>query len=175
VASGEATPSTAWNAGRTHAARIAAKLEQAGLLVNRASNFAALALPTAVLGAVLTLGVIKLLVGLNRGKPIGFLVLLIAATAMTMIFFGRKPWRTQQGDNVLSKLRKENKKLKKAPESEAQLLMQWSLYDASAMLLAGGAAASLYEWIKPKTSGNGSSWGGCGTACGGGGGCGGCS
>lgn len=179
---GEATLSTAWNAARPHAARIAAKLEKKGLLANSASGFLARWIPTAVLGSVLTLGACKMWVGVTRDKPIGFLIVLSCVTLFALVLFAIRPWRNQQGNRELDKLKKQHHKIKKSgnlPDSEAKLLMQWSLYGMSAMLITGGTVTALHNWIQPAQQ---SSSGGCSTSgCGGGGdgggcggGCGGC-
>lgn len=166
---GEATLSTAWNAARPHAARIATKLEKKGLLANSASRFLARWIPMAILGSVFVLGACKVWVGVMRGKPVGFLIVLSCVTFFALILFAVRPWRNQQGNRELRKLMKQHRKIKKSgnlPSSESKLLMQWSLYGMSAMLITGGAVTTLHNWIQPAQS---SSSGGCGSAgCGGG-------
>lgn len=144
------------------------------------------------------LGVVKILVGTARGKPVGLLVFILAAYAFVLLVVGlRFPHRSLRGDSALKRLRKDNAALEKTMTSAPQQVtadeaaMSYGLFGAAAFggglallgnafMTAGGGIASAEDeggrWQK-WTSGSSSSNGcgsSCGSSCGGGGGCGGC-
>ncbi|RYD67173.1 MAG: TIGR04222 domain-containing membrane protein, partial [Verrucomicrobiaceae bacterium] len=54
------------------------------------------------------LGLIKLMIGISRDRPVGFLVVgLVITTILAVALFGRKPLRSRLGDNVLRRLKEQ--------------------------------------------------------------------
>jgi uncharacterized protein (TIGR04222 family) len=140
------------------------------------------ALPLLVL---LGTGIIKLGVGLSRGKPVGFLVILLFLTLILAIIAGSSARRlTRTGVELLTKLRMEKDRPRGDPSFEA---VCWNLALMGPAALAGIPAFAAMHRDLERQMGNSaasSSSGGCGTSgsgcdsggsgCGGGGGCGGC-
>lgn len=141
-------------------------------------------------GAGLGLGLLKLMVGVSRDRPVGFLVmLLILGTVMGFFVLGSAPRRTRRGDNALSKLRRENAAL----HTTASANGAWGTMNSGSValavalfgtgLLAASGMGDLRDYLVPPGSGGGGfdSGGGGGSDSGGsdgggdgGGGCGGC-
>jgi hypothetical protein len=160
-------------------------------------------LPAIPVFALLLLGISKILVGMSRGKPVGFLVVLCIITAIIGWCFLQVPvqQRSRYGDRILAKLRTQHANLRRAKasdslEAEPQLALAFALFGA--VILKGSPLANLTRdlYASPSSSyskrsnrsGSGSTgiwWGGsdggggdggCGGGGGGcgGGGCGGC-
>ncbi|MDB6025570.1 MAG: hypothetical protein JWM68_1793 [Verrucomicrobiales bacterium] len=119
------------------------------------------------------LGIVKIGVGLSRGKPVLFLLIGCAVAAVAaFIAFARRPHRSRRGDVALELLKASYRKLENlkwhpgalTPE---QLAMGIGLFGMTA--LAGTAMADLQTTLRPRGSVDGGS-GGCGSSCGGGGG-----
>src|SRR6185295_20097140 len=56
--------------------------------------------------AAIAVGVIKIVVGLNRDRPVGFLVAMcLAAFVVALIAFARRPLRSRKGDAALKELK----------------------------------------------------------------------
>lgn len=143
-------------------------------------------------------GSIKVFVGLQRGKPVDFLIMGTVATVLLALFFFRKyPLRTRVGDALLKQMRRQNADLRTKFDypsgrlesgPELVLPMAVALFGAEALIHAGQPqmATDLVATLSPPllrtTAGlndssgdsgfSGSSCGGGGG--GGGGGCGGC-
>jgi len=156
--------------------RLVDDLKARGLVVGDAQARKAIAIPLILSLAVLTVGVVKLLIGLNRGKPIGILAaMLIVFFVISLIAFARWPLRSRYGDEVLRKLQARHigsrtlgKRVSSIPATEFAMVV--GLFGLTA--LAGTDLADLRQDLQPP-SGSAS---GCGGSCGGGcgGGCGGC-
>jgi uncharacterized protein (TIGR04222 family) len=139
---------------------------------------------------VILLGVVKLVVGVGRDRPVFFLGLLLFMTVFTMfIFLGRMNRRTPSGEAMWKKLT--SMPLPKPPrtprngsaaEDPAHIAMMVALGGVAAVNIPGfqGLHDTLKRRSEHSSSGCGSS--GCGSGCGsggsgggcGGGGCGGC-
>ncbi len=127
------------------------------------------------------MGIVKIGVGLSRGKPVSFLVVsCIIATVVALIAFARRPHRSRRGDAVLKQLQERYRdykdlKLTYPTLTPQQVALGIGLFGMTA--LAGTAMADLEKTLRPPSSADGGS-GGCGSSCGGGGcgggGCGGC-
>lgn len=127
-------------------------------------------------------GLIKILVGLSRGKPVLILVVLAAATLIIAVLacMIRVP-RTRRGDKALALLRSENAALQATAKTNAGDLAPNDLILAAALFgVAGVALPSLGDYQRAlaaqqvgSTGGSGGCSGSCGSSCGGGGGCGG--
>ncbi|MAT71905.1 MAG: hypothetical protein CMJ58_20570 [Planctomycetaceae bacterium] len=185
-ARGMATPIEAIAAGAPEAARIGARLEDAGLVPNAGAAWAARIVPALVAASPLALGVMKIFVGLDRHKPVLFLVLMCVATAVLAVLFMRPVMRTRRGARLLRQLQRDHRPLKDDRQfyslDEPQQALAMGLFGLSMLSIAPGMTAELYQWMFPRNSGGGWSSGGCSAGCGGGGcggggcggGCGGC-
>lgn len=141
-----------------------------------------------LLCCVLLLGLPRIITGLDRGKPVDFIIMFtIAAAVAVVILLVKRPVLTPRGRAVLQKLKQRHQGASKAiptanpASSNDGLAMSVALFGTAA--LAGTTWASLHSWYPKPVS---SSSSGCGTSgcttsgCGGGGdgggggGCGGC-
>lgn len=133
------------------------------------------ALPLLLVGG---LGVAKMMVGLSRDKPIGFLVVLTILLGLVAIgFLFTRPTRTRAGDRALADARQQHSRALRAPRNQ-ELGLAVALLGTAA--LSGTAYAAYHNVRSPPSSsdssGGSSSDGGSGDSGGdsGGGGCGGC-
>lgn len=121
------------------------------------------------------LGIAKLLVGLSRDKPVGFLTAFLVVTAIaTLIRIFSVDRRTDAGIEALAAARRRHERLKRAPTT-VETGTAVALFGTT--VLAGSAFAALHQ-MRVQTDGgssgdSGGSSGGDGGGCGGGG-CGGC-
>lgn len=162
-----------------------------GLVLDRSQRAAAIALPLALHGGLLAFAVAKVVVGVERGKPIGFLLLAMVATIVAMVVFTvTAPKLTSAGKRLLAKLEKQVRLNPQRLATESQ--SDTNSIDNSAILWStaflGAAALSTGPWTHWRTfldsqhrssanSSGGCSTSGCGGDSGGGGcggGCGGC-
>jgi uncharacterized protein (TIGR04222 family) len=172
------------------AEKIRYRLEAWGLMVPSEGVPACCWMPAALMVSGMLVGIAKLFVGVQRGKPVGFLVLLLIAFGLVTIWFMKRPLRTRTGDAELKRLRRTRPDLRlahKRAKGDANRATDVAL--AAAMFglgaVAYGELSALPEAWKyrngPPVGSDGSSSSGCGTSgCGGGGGgcgggCGGCS
>ncbi|HZI04624.1 MAG TPA: TIGR04222 domain-containing membrane protein, partial [Archangium sp.] len=139
-------------------------------------------------GAALGLGVLKLGVGLSRGRPVGFLVMLLfIATLFGFWILGGEPRRTRKGDQALAKLREGNEALRTTAKadgawgtmSSGSVAMAVALFGTG--LLVASGMGDLRTYLMPPGSGGGadsgfggdsggdSGGGDGGSSCGGGG------
>lgn len=82
------------------------ELESQGWVIPARDRFIAWWLPAAIAVFPLVLGMIKIFVGLSRGKPVSLLVLLCIGSAIILLFaFARRPWISRRGENWLESLR----------------------------------------------------------------------
>jgi len=82
------------------------ELIDAGWLVSRGRRHVLGWIPLLLLGSVLALGVAKLLVGIDRGRPVGFLGLLLFVTiAAALLLAFRTIVRTREGDAVVDRVK----------------------------------------------------------------------
>lgn len=134
-------------------------------------------IPVLPLALCLIVGVQKLVFGVNRGKPIGFLVILCFFTLVIgLIALANYPHRTRRGGNLLASLRRRNASMELTSirqMSPADATMAFALFGPA--VLASGADADFHEAMRRNTaSGSGCGSSSCGSSsCGGGGGCGG--
>ena len=126
-------------------------------------------LPVALL---LAFGLVKVCVGVSRGKPVGFLLFFMVATLFAFAtLLGRERHLTREARASLDALRDSRSRALRAPLPE-DLAFAFAMLGAPA--LDGTAHAGYARLVKPADSGGAS---GCGSSGygGGGGGCGGCS
>ncbi len=134
-------------------------------------------------------GLIKLGLGIVRGKPVWFLVLMLIATFIAAKLIGARVGRlTAAGENVLTRLRERHQAASRAATTaEAQvpdMLFAGVALLGPAVLMSHPAFADVHKELQSKMGApvaSGDSGGGCSTGCGGGGcgsgcggGCGGC-
>jgi uncharacterized protein (TIGR04222 family) len=172
------------------------QLIQLKLMMSPTQSFKARAYPTLLVVALLGLGVAKIVVGVSRDKPVGFLIMLcfILVLVAMQLFDGtsfRRPWgnRTRFGDRALTAMR-DRQQRPTSVDDNPQLPMLIALFGVQ--ILAGSSLTDLRTLLMPTPSSaytdsgggdtgigsscsGGSSCGGGGGGCGGGGGgCGGC-
>ncbi len=173
---GGATFAQLQKAGADEANDFLLDLRERGLLTTPENETGARFWPALVLAALLALGVLKLAVGLMRGRPVLLLVLLCLGTLATLLVFARKAHRTSAGQSVLEQYRTQYRHLKtpQAHEDPHYAALAVSLFGVAA--LAGTPLADLQAaWQQNYRTSSGDS--GCGGGCSGGGcggGCGGC-
>ena len=156
------------------------KLEQRGFMLTREQALRVAqrsALPFALLGAF---GIVKIVIGMERQRPVGLLILLVIITAViTLALLFNRPERTRAGDAVLGQLRVKHAHALRAPRG---IDVGLAVALGGTAVLAGTAYAAYHEARNPQSSsGGGDSSSGCSSSDsggggdgGGGGGCGGC-
>lgn len=169
-------------AAKPIAETVESKLESCGLLETNESFGPARWWPLILVGGLASLGALKLVIGLSRGKPVSFLVMWLFALAVVALLFAKKPRRTRQGDRVFKELQGQHESLKTMDFAQAggftagDMMLVTALFGLAAtsnpdVKLLQGALKP----IAPSDGGLGASSGSCGSGCGGcGGGCGGC-
>ncbi|MBV8881890.1 MAG: TIGR04222 domain-containing membrane protein [Planctomycetaceae bacterium] len=175
-------------AGAAALERIRSRLVSFGLWVPSYRNRLAVAVPLVAMAALACFGLAKIDVGLERQRPVGYLVLLVlVSVAAAVPLFGRPLRRTRRGDRALRQLKRSYRELQANPAGEdgaavPDLSMAVALFGVSA--LSGDRGVELRAALQAPTvptafwAGCGGS-GGAGASCGGGGGgggggCGGC-
>jgi hypothetical protein len=119
---------------------------------------------------------VKVMVGLSRDKPVGFLVLAsVATTILSFAVFSRRPHRTRRGDAALRGLQSKNATLRTnvlqvGPEA---LVLGVALFGLS--FLGDSNLEFLSKALRPRNSGSFGTSGCGGSGCGGGSSCGGSS
>jgi len=161
------------------------RLQEAGLVVSDDQAAMARWLPLLLLLAVPLFGLIKIVVGLSRDRPVSFLVIMcILSVVIAGVCVGRAVFRSRKGDRALAVLREQNAALEYSSSRRGRELAGDDLMLAVGLfgmgVLYGSPIADLETALRPKpgasTCGGGCSsggGGGCGGGCGGGG-CGGC-
>ena len=163
-------------------AALTARLRELGLVREHGDGPRFAAAAPLVLWALF--GATKIVVGLERGRPVGFLVLLVAVTAIAAVWAARIPLRTRRADRLLAERRRDLTGLRAtASSAPAQLSapehsIAYALFGAVVLLgpsaaLAAEVQSSAAGWLGGGSSGCSSGCGGGGDGCGGG--CGGCS
>lgn len=159
------------------------RLAGAGLLVPAGTRRAVVLLAVGLTAGVLALGVAKIVVGVGRDKPVGFLVVLCLAAVVGMCVVTARPLRrTVLGDAVFDAHVRRNRRLTSDTTARAgdQLMLGVALFGTG--LLADTALADFRDPLRPRAdAGFSNGWGGDGgsgdsgggSSCGGGG-CGGC-
>jgi uncharacterized protein (TIGR04222 family) len=100
-------------AAKTIVGEISEQLKALGVVVDDMQARKAIRLPLLIAFTPIALGGIKLFVGINRGKPVGFLVvLMIISLVISLIALARRPLRSRLGDAVLKQLQSEQGSLK---------------------------------------------------------------
>ena len=168
-------------AAKTVVGEISERLKNSGLVVGDAPASKAVWTPLLIALSAVALGVVKIFIGLDRDKPVAFLVALCVITGIvSLIALARRPLRSRFGDAVLERFKVQHSPLKHSltnPSVDPMMFaMGVGLFGLTA--LDGTAYADLRRQLQPpgaSASGCGSSCGGscgggCGSGCGGGGG-----
>ncbi len=154
-----------------YSGKIANRLRSLGLIVSeervqlgQAALFIVLSVPL--------LGAIKVLVGLSREKPVGFLVIACIVSAVVAIaVFGERLHRTYRGDCMLDDLKADKSFLLDIDRTKLaglDLVLALALFNVH--VLVGGPHEELRSMLARREM----SGGGCGSGCGNCDGCGGC-
>jgi uncharacterized protein (TIGR04222 family) len=171
---------TVTSAASAPLAEIRTKLDSLGLTTSRTSRAPLwIALSAPILGAI------KVVVGISRDKPVGYLVVLcVVASVLAWLLFRPRPGRTPRGDRMLADLRAQNHGLRPA-QAGASLdpgslplavalfglpVLAQSEFPLLEQALAGVARRRESDW----SSSHAADWGGGDAAFGAGGGDGGC-
>lgn len=151
--------------------RIKAKLQGLGLTPS-AEQLSVYRWQTVALMLVpLLLGLNKMFVGFERGKPVGFLIALLVITFFTALTLLSAPLVTKAGKQALADHQAQNARAARAPRDH-ELMLAVAL--SGLVVLSGTAYAEMHKAAQADgTSGSGCGGGG-GDGGGGGGGCGGC-
>ena len=131
-----------------------------------------------IISPVILFGLVKVVVGVSRHRPVGFLVILLLVLTAVGIGIASKPRRTLRGDAALAVSKERSVRAARAP-LPGELALAFALGGAAVLV---GTPAEAYGAVLRKLAiggdGGGSVDGGCGGGgsggCGGGG-CGGCS
>jgi uncharacterized protein (TIGR04222 family) len=162
-------------------ASIAEGLQSRGLVMTRDAARRATTQPILVAALAIVIGVIKIVVGISRDRPVGYLTVLCLVSLLVSVFvLGRPPLRSRRGDVALDRLKQTwiNRKLIKGNLSAlptAEFVTIVGVVGIAA--LAGTELAELHKSVLRENDGGssgGCSGGGGGGCGGGGGGCGGC-
>ena len=163
-----------------------ASLRSKGLFMEKKDQYRAMLIPFAICAFGILIGLVKIGVGIERDRPVGFLVMLcIISATLSVGTFLQSPRRSRYGDMYLARLREQYSHFRRIGHHQTNISPQ-EMEIAIGLYGAGALAGSMYSDIVPilhtPNSSSGAS-GGCGgttSGCGGGGGgcggggCGGC-
>ncbi len=152
------------------------QLERSGFVPSAATLKEIQLINSLMMSGLLGLGVVRLVLGIMKGRPVGFLI-------MMMIFFvsfamGRviAPHRTKKGDEAVEIAKARYAHIKSSTSSivglESQVLLSAFAIYGGTVLVGDPALATLGNIIQPPSSSSSGGGGGCGSGggCGGGGG-----
>jgi uncharacterized protein (TIGR04222 family) len=158
--------------------KLTGHLEDQQLLLSAFGQRLVRVVPPLLVAFVLFIGLIKLIVGIGRSRPIGYLMLTLAVGLIVLIIMlARHPLRTRRGDRVLARLKRENAALQVTAVSNpdslhpSDLVTALALFGPETLVHSGLAslAAVLMEERRRNALHGGYTSSGCGA-----GGCGGC-
>jgi uncharacterized protein (TIGR04222 family) len=176
---------------RNVARQIETSLQGRGLMESQHSFAAARWAPLTLLAIVFLVGFAKLLVGINRDKPVIFLIVILIAFGVVSLYFLQLPLRTVRGEELLKRLRTKHERLRSVDVNVYHQSNNLQFLPSDVMLAAGlfGLAslhhpdiAALDKSLKPVSDtysagsscgastgcgGGGGDGGGCGSGCGG--------
>lgn len=163
--------------------RIRNKLTLDKLIYDNDTSFQIAIISGALAGMPLWLAVPKLLIGLERGKHVDFLIMEIIVISIVSLFFMlARPFRTKAGEEVLEKYRFKESALKTtAAHNSANLSASEAAMAAALFTVGVFGFGPVYDMRRSLNTSSATSCGG-GSGCGGGscggggcgGGCGGC-
>jgi len=142
-------------------------LQERGWLVDDDTLWWLRWLPASAFGLVLIAGVTKVIIGIERQKDVGFLVVGCIATLIALIWSARPPRSSAAGDRLLATLRLQHANDKS--DTPTDMVLMAGLFGAAA-LTSAHLASYKKTWQAEAASGGGCGTSGCGGGCGGGGG-----
>lgn len=173
--------------------QLRSRLERLGLLPSQSMSSRARMLPALLVGLVVFVGIAKILIGLDRGRPVGFLfVLVLIAFAVAVLFLVLRVHASRAGQVVIGHYKRRNGALWLNSTSDPTHLSGNDLALAVGLFGVGMLAAphlldvqlAMRQQQLASDGSSSSSWAAsscgstssCGSSCGGGcgGGCGGC-
>lgn len=174
------------NASAVPLARVGASLISRGLINEPASQARAKFISSLPLLAVFLLGLVKIMIGLSRDRPVSILIILSILCLGVLIYFWcwTPPYRTAEGNRVIDQLQL---KARQKQSRSADVAESYAILGRPALTAATLGVVGAFLYQPPPARGNmradggsygGSCGGGGGSSCGGGGcgggGCGGC-
>lgn len=154
--------------------RLAAK----GLMLDSGALLRLRLIAAAPLLLALGFGATKVLIGVERGRPVAFLAILLLVTVfLAIVRFGSVKAATGEGLDLLTRERERSDRLRRAPMRD-EMGTSVALFGTAVL---AGSDISAFHTLRTRSSdgggdggGGGCSTGGCGGGGCGGGGCGGC-
>src|SRR5580765_1527665 len=144
------------SSAKTYVTKIAGQLQSLGFVLSNSQARKAVLLPLMLALAAIAVGIIKIVIGINRGKPIGFLVgLCFLGFVISLVALARPPRRTRLGDAVLRKLQERHTGTRYlgrnvATASAAEFATFLGLFGMTA--LAGTAYGDLRKSLQPASA-----------------------
>jgi uncharacterized protein (TIGR04222 family) len=171
--SGELHWSAIESALQPHVSPVRTKLVAAGLMMDDEQIQQMRFWQTSPYFLLLLFGGTKMLIGMARDRPVGYLTILLILTAVFALIRWRSiDWRTRTGLAALARARIEAARLSRAPTAtETDLAV--ALFGTSVLVGSGFSSFHTLRTASSSDSSSGSSDGADGSGCGGGG-CGGC-
>ena len=100
---------------------IQALLVDLGLVVSDAQAAVAKLGPSLLMGGAMLFGGTKLMIGLNRGKPVGYLLLLLILTALLWLPMLFRPRQTRRGSEFAWRMQQKHRALFYAAQTKRSL------------------------------------------------------
>lgn len=157
-----------------------ATLESRGLVLPAAERARLNRVPLLVGLGLGAFGLAKLLVGLNRGRPVGYLLFMLVVLIQVVIWLrrGTTEWATGRGRRLLAELEPAVRAAQSQPQPASAETVALAVALFGVGELTGFGYGTLQTYLKTPLNSGGSSGGDGGSGCGGGGcgggGCGGC-
>lgn len=161
-------------------AEIQERLHELGLVVDRGSQALYRWMVVGPWTLLMALGVVKLAVGIARGRPVGFLIAALVVSVIVLIVLWKTPPRlTPAGKRLVNELKRRHQELKSIGKTTAGSVLLNPAFPLAVGLFGVAEFAALNDpslaaLIRhPGIADSGSGCGGSGCGGGGGGGCGG--
>jgi uncharacterized protein (TIGR04222 family) len=156
---------------------IETRLQESGYLLDKSHLHDLRLVPGLAMFCLLALGITKIIVGISRNRPVGFLILGCVVTVVAFLLTFAFIRRSLAGDRMVRLLKTQNDDLRTRLDftncTANSVAMCAAIYGATALQ---GTAFDDFKaaWKQNAAHAGGGSFSGCGTGCGGGGGGGGC-
>lgn len=148
-------------------------LQEAGYLLDKSRMHDLRLVPGLAMFGLLGLGIAKIIVGISRGRPVGFLILGCIVTVVAFVLTFAFIRRSLAGDRMVRLLKTQHDDLRTRLDfshcTANSVAMCAAIYGATALQ---GTAFDDFKaaWKQNSAHAGGGSFSGCGTGCGGGGG-----
>jgi len=163
---------------KSSAQQIRSRLQETELIPQDGRRALTALIPLGIVALLLLVGIIKINVGISRGRPVAFLVIFCVVNFIIgMIAFARPAPRTRRGSAVLRAIRQQQSALESswktvgASLQRSDVVLAFALFGPAMMSSLDPELKNLFLLLQPPSSGGAD--GGGGSSCGGGGGCGG--